>query len=100
MYAIVRKNTYDPANLAHAAPALAEFQALHEAQPGYAGSIDINAGAGQRIIINLWQTEQHARGGLTVLGSAVQRLLEPLMTGPSQIVGFGEVAASDLTRHH
>jgi len=98
MYAIIRKNTYDPAKLAHAGPALAEFQALHAAQPGYAGSIDIDAGEGQRIVVNLWQTEQDARAGLAVLVPHLQRLLEPLMAGPSQLVGFGEVAASDLTR--
>jgi hypothetical protein len=100
MYAIIRKNTYDPAKLAHAGHALAEFQALHAAQPGYAGSIDVDAGDGQRIIVNLWQTEQNARAGQTVLVPHLQRLLEPLMAGPSQFVGFGEVAASDLTRQH
>ncbi len=98
MYAIIRKNTYDPAKLAHTGPALAEFQALHAAQPGYAGSIDIDAGDGQRIAVNLWQTEQDAHAGLEALVPHLQRLLEPLMAGPSQLVGFGEVAASDLTR--
>ena len=100
MYAIIRKNTYDPGKLAQAGPALAEFQALHAAQPGYAGSIDVDAGDGQRVIVNLWQTEQDARAGLEALVPHLQRLLEPLMTGPSQLVGFGEVAASDLTRQH
>jgi hypothetical protein len=98
MYAIIRKNTYDPAKLAHASPALAEFRELHAAQPGYAGSIDVDAGDGQRVIVNLWQTEQDARAGMTVLVPHLQRLLEPLMTSPSQLVGVGEVAASDLTR--
>jgi hypothetical protein len=98
MYAIIRKNTYDPAKAAHAAPALTEFQELHAAQPGYAGSIEVDAGDGQRIIVNLWQTEQDARAGMMVLVPHLQRLLEPLMTGPSQLIGVGEVAASDLTR--
>ncbi len=97
MYAIIRKNTYDPARLAHAGPALAEFQELHAAQPGYAGSIDIDAGDGQRIVVNLWQTEHDARAGMTVLVPHLQRLLEPLMTSPSQLIGVGEIAASDLT---
>jgi hypothetical protein len=97
MYAIVRKNTYDPGKLAEAGPALAEFQALHAAQPGYAGSIDIDSGHGQRLIVNLWHTEQHARAGMTVLIPHVQRLLGPLMACPSQVLGSGEVAASDMT---
>jgi hypothetical protein len=98
MYAIIRKNTYDPAKLANAGRTLGEFQALHAAQPGYAGSIDIDVGGEQHVVVNLWQTEQDARAGLTVLGPAVQRLLEPLMAGPSQLLGFGDVAASDLSR--
>jgi hypothetical protein len=98
MYAIIRKNTYDPVKLAHAGHALGEFQALHAVQPGYAGSIDVDAGRGQRIIVNLWETEQDARAGLEVLVPYLQRLLEPLMAGPSQLVGSGEVAVSDLTR--
>jgi hypothetical protein len=100
MYAIIRKNTYDPAKLAEAGPALTEFQGLHAAQRGYAGSIDVDAGDGQRIVVNLWQSEQEARAGQTVLVPHLQRLIEPLMTGPSQLVGFGQVAASDLTRQH
>jgi hypothetical protein len=100
MYAIIRKNIYDATKLAQAGPALAEFQALHAAQPGYAGSIDIDTAGGQRIVVNLWQSEQDARAGQTVLVPHVQRLLEPLMAAPSQLVGSGQVAASDLTRHH
>ena len=98
MYAIIRKNAYDPAKLAHARPALAEFQDLHAAQPGYAGTIDVDAGDGQRFIVNLWQTEQDARAGMTVLVPHLQRLLEPLMAAPSELVGAGEIAGSDLTR--
>ncbi len=82
MFAIIRKNTYDPTKLAHAGPALAEFQALHAAQPGYAGSIDIDVGDGQRIVVNLWRTEQDARADLEALVPHLQRLLEPLMAGP------------------
>ena len=46
---------------------------------------------------NLWQTAQDARAGQTVLVPHPERLLEPLMAGPSQLVGFGEVTASDLS---
>ncbi len=98
MYAIIRKNTYHPGELAQAGSALGEFQALHAAQPGYAGSIDIDIGQGQRVIVNLWQTEQDARAGQAVLVPHVRRLIEPLMAAPSQLLGSGEVAATDLTR--
>ena len=97
MYAIIRKNTYDPGKLAQAGNALAEFQALHAAQPCYVGSIDVDIGQGQRIIVNLWQTQQDAHAGMTVLIPHVQRLLGPLTAGPSELVGSGEVAITDLT---
>ena len=97
MYAIIRKNTYDPGKLEYAGPALAQFQALHAAQPGYAGTIEVDTGAGHRIIVNLWHTEQDARAGMAALVPHVQRLLGPLMVGPSQLIGVGEANASDLT---
>ena len=97
MYAIIRKNTYDPGKLEYARPALAQFQALHAAQPGYAGSIEVDTGPGQQIIVNLWHTEQDARVGMAALVPHVQRLLEPLMASPSQLLGSGEANASDLT---
>ncbi len=45
MYAIVRENTFDKAKLAQGANAMAEFQELHAQQPGYSGTIVIDAGA-------------------------------------------------------
>lgn len=98
MYAIIRKNTYDPVSLAHAESVLAQFRDLHAAQAGYAGSIEVDAGDGQRIVINLWKAEQDARAGQVILVPHVQRLLEPLMAAPSQLLGAGQVAASDLPR--
>ncbi len=98
MYAILRHNTYDTGKLAEAEPALAEFQALHATQPGYVGSIVVEAGGGQRLTVNLWETERDANAGQAVLVPHVQRLLEPLMAAPSRFVGAGEVVTSDITR--
>ncbi len=98
MYAILRRNSYDATKLAHAEPALAEFQAMHAAQPGYCGSIVVDIGDGQRVAVNLWATERDAAAGQTALVPHLRRLLEPLMSGPSQLVGAGEVVASDLAR--
>jgi hypothetical protein len=96
MYAVIRKNTFDPDQLIHAEGTLAEFRRLHAAQPGYAGSIEIDAGAAQSLIVNLWETEQDAQAGMAVLGPHVRRLLKPLMTDPSQLIGAGQVTAADL----
>ena len=93
MYAIIRKNTYDPDQLAHATAALAELRELHTAQPGYVGSIEVDVGDRQTVVVNLWLAEHDAVAGRTVLVRHVQRLLEPLMLRPSQLLGSGEVAA-------
>ena len=94
MYAIVRRYTYDPTMTAPAGGALAATQTLHAAQPGYMGSIVLDDG--QHVIaINLWQTEHHAAAGRSAIGPQVQRLLEPMMASGSELLGAGEVIASD-----
>lgn len=97
MYAIVRDNRYDPAKLAQGQAQLDEFQALHARQPGYRGSIVVDAGNGRWLTINLWETQEHAASALSALVPEVQRLLEPLMAGPSQAIGAGPVAQIELT---
>ncbi len=105
MYAIVRHYTYDPTTISRAGQALAAAQQLHAAQPGYAGSIVVDDGQ-HFIAINLWQSEHDAAAGRAAIGTQVQRLLEPLMTTRTQMLGAGEVVATDLAdigdhaRHH
>jgi len=50
IYAIVRKNTYNPAKLARAGHALDEFPAVHAAQPGIGDSIDTETSPGRRTL--------------------------------------------------
>jgi hypothetical protein len=95
MYAIVRSYAYDPTKPANVEQALAEVQALHAGQPGYVGGLVIDGG--QRLIaVNLWESEQAAAAGRAAIGEPVQRLLEPLMRGASEVIAVGEVVASDL----
>jgi hypothetical protein len=95
MYAILRQYRCDAANLAAAREASAEAQVLHAQQPGYAGGVVIEDG--QRLTaVNLWITEQAAAAGRDAIGAQVQHLLEPLMTGASEVIAVGEVVASDL----
>ena len=98
MHAIVRRFTYDSAMISHTGQALAAAQQLHAAQPGYVGSIVVDDGQ-HFIAVNLWQSEHHATAGRAAIGAQVQRLLEPLMTTPSELLGTGEVAATDLADH-
>lgn len=98
MYAIVRANTYDPARLAQGRDQLAEFQELHARQPGYRGTLVVDAGDGRWLAVNLWETQEDANAALPALIPVVQRLLEPMMAAPSELIGTGPVVLTDLTR--
>jgi hypothetical protein len=95
MFAIVRLNSFDPIKLA-ASPALEQFDRIHRNQPGYVGTIVVDLQAGRRLVINLWESEDHSAAALSVVGPEVSRLLEPLMSQPSELVGAGTVISTDL----
>jgi hypothetical protein len=96
MYAVVRKLTYDQARLAAGQQQLTEFNAIHEQQPGFRGSLVIQAADGSTVALNLWDSERDAMAGLEVLRPAVQRLLEPLLSEPAVLVGVGPVLDNSL----
>ena len=98
MYAVVRELRYDPDKLTDAAGQLEEFQRLHAAQPGYLGSLTVDAGEGRRVVVNLWETEAQAFAGRDALEPAVRQLVAPLLTEPSQLLGAGPVIENDLVR--
>ncbi len=95
MFAIARLNTFDEQRLAAARADLAEFDRLHTRQPGYAGNVTIELGESRRMTINLWQSEEDAHAALQLLGPEVGRVLAPLMTAPSRLLGAGP-ADTDL----
>ena len=89
---MIRKLTYDETRLAGGGEhQLAEFGAMHERQPGFRGSIAIQADDGSMLALNLWDSERDAMAGLSVLGPEVQRLVEPLLKEPAVLVGAGPV---------
>ncbi len=96
MYAVVRKLTYDQTRLAAGGKQLAEFNAIHESQPGFRGSVVIEAADGSTVALNLWDSERDAMAGLEVLRPAVQQLLEPLLREPSVLLGAGPVVDNTL----
>jgi len=95
MQAVMRINTFDPSKLAAGQRQLEEFDAVHAAQPGFLGSVTIDLGSSRRFVLNLWETEKDRLSGLDALGPAVERLVNPLLTEPSQLIGVGRVIASD-----
>jgi hypothetical protein len=98
MYAIFRENTFDPAKLARGSKDMLEFQQLHSQQPGYSGTIVIDAGDGRQLSVNMWDTEEHANAALPTMVPVVRRLVEPLMAAPSRLIGAGSVVLTDLSR--
>lgn len=94
MHAVVRLNTFDPDKLA--AADLSDFDAAHAAQPGYRGSLVVELEPGRRLVMNLWENEQYSDAARAALGAQVGRLLDPLMTRPSELLGAGPVISADL----
>jgi hypothetical protein len=97
MYAVVRDNRYDPAKLAEGQAQLDEFQALHDRQPGALGTLMVDAGDHRWITINLWDSQEHAAAALPGLVPEVQRLIEPLLAAPSQLIAAGPIRLDTLT---
>lgn len=96
MYAVVRINQLDRDRLGTAQDQLREFDQTHSAQPGYRGTLNIDLGSDRHLIVNLWNSEQHAAAGRAALSAGVARLLEPVLAQPSQLLGAGPVLALDL----
>jgi deazaflavin-dependent oxidoreductase (nitroreductase family) len=99
MYAVVRDNQYDPARLAQGQAQLDEFQALHDRQVGALGTLVVDAGNDRWITINVWDSEEHAAAALPGLIPQVQRLIEPQLARPSQLIAAGRVRVNTLTPH-
>lgn len=96
MYAVVRVNQYNAARLANAQAQLDEFQALHDRQRGALGTLIVDAGDQRWITINLWQSQAEAMAALPTLVPEVQRVVEPLLAAPSELIGAGLVRLNTL----
>lgn len=94
MQAVLRVNSFDPDKLAGAGQQLEEFDRIHAAQPGFLGTMTVDLGEGRRFVLNLWESEEDRLSGLAALGPAVERLVNPLLAEPSQLIGVGPVRAS------
>jgi heme-degrading monooxygenase HmoA len=96
MYAIVRRNTYDPAKAASDQHQLSTFDDLHARQPGFRGTLSIDTGDGSQLVLNVWDSEAAAKAGLEALRPAVRDLIEPVLAKPSDLIGEGAVVSDTL----
>lgn len=99
MYANVRETIYEPAKLDQGQDRIAEFQTLRARQPGFRGTIVVDAGDGRWLTVKHWQTTEHAAAALPALIPRVQRVLEQMLSEPSQLVGAGPVVMSAKRSH-
>jgi hypothetical protein len=98
MHAVIRETSYTPKRPLEDMPQFAEFQAAHAARQGYRGTIVTRIGDGRYVTLTLWATAADMDGARDALDPVVQRLLNPLMTAPTQLYGTGQVVATDLPR--
>jgi hypothetical protein len=95
MFAVVREATYDSDKKVRGSKQMEEFARIRAQQPGYRGTVTVDAGSGRTLTIALWDTEQQQQAASEELGPEAQRLLAPLWTTPAQIIGSGAVIHND-----
>ncbi len=96
MYAVARLNSFDPNKLAAAGDELEQADPAHRTQPGYAGTVVVDLHEGRHLIPNFWDSEEHSAAALSMLGPEVGRVLNPVMSEPSELIGLGAVLFTDL----
>lgn len=97
MYAVFRQTQYSPGVPVHRTPEFREFQQVHAECSGYRGTVVADVGDGRLLTVTLWQTAGDMQAARQALGPVVGRLLDPLMTAPSILLGTGEVLVNDLS---
>ena len=98
MFAVVRDATYDAEKKAGASEQVEEFARIRAQQPGYRGVVTVDAGDGRTLTVALWETEEHSRAGSATIAPEADRLMGPLWTSPSRVIGSGEVIYDDLAK--
>ena len=98
MFATVREVTYDPERLRQGQAQMEAFAALRARQPGYAGTLTVDAGGGRTFTLTLWESEAQAEAALAVLDPEAQRLMAPLWAAPMRVLGRGAVLRTDLAK--
>ncbi len=93
MYAVLRVSSFDQERLAGSEEQMQEFNRIHAAQPGFLGTAEVDLEDGRRFVMNLWESAEHARRALPVLVPLVDRLLTPLMSTSSELIGTGSVVS-------
>ncbi|HET8721853.1 MAG TPA: hypothetical protein VFM24_07485 [Nitrospira sp.] len=97
MHAVIREAIYTPDTPIYERQEFRQFQDAHSRLPGYQGTIVVDTGSGRFITLTLWQTPEEMTAARERMGPVVERLLNPLMVSPSQLLGTGPVVVNDIT---
>lgn len=100
MYAVFRETTYAADRSLADSPEFEGFQRAHAERQGYRGTVVAEVGGGRFLTLTLWETVEDMDAARRALGPVVQRVLAPLMTAPSSLLGTGRVVVNDLTEPH
>lgn len=97
MYAYVGIVTYDQTN-PPSEEAGRQFAALITAAPGYRGRLGIDLGAGRRLHVYTFDSEEALRQGLgnDAMHHLTEEQIRPHYAAPSERVGRGPILVSDL----
>lgn len=98
MYAVFRETTYAASPPIAEQREFQEFQEAHANRKGYKGTVVVDAGNGRLLTITLWETAEDMNDAREALGPIIERLLNPLMTSPSKLLGTGRVIVNDLVQ--
>ena len=96
MHGVVRETTYDPSTPLQERPEFQEFQEAHASQPGYRGTLVVEAGNGRYFTVTLWEGADEMADGRKAMTPIVERLLNPIFTSPPRLLGMGEVVVDDV----
>jgi heme-degrading monooxygenase HmoA len=98
MYAVVRRFTFVPGGSERGVGDLDEFRAVHERQPGFVGTLDIDEGDSRHVVVNLWDSAEAAEGGRRTVGPVAARTMEQLTAEPPDLLAVGEVSTALVVR--
>lgn len=90
MYAIIFDYHVALENQVAFAEAFAAFLAVREQQPGFLGTIELAAGEGRTLGINLWASREEQQAAQAPMTPSFDRV-RPLFAAGTQVLGTGEV---------
>src|SRR3954451_18014558 len=97
MYAVIRESTLRSGAQEQLNTGRNAFAALRAQQPGYQGSVVIDAGNGRMLTIGFWESEQSEQAARAILQPQAERLMTPHLTASPQVTAQGQVVANELT---